>query len=114
MFDEEHQIAKRIEGMMLGQDPRRIILDKAPNTVEGWLKYTTDRIEQGLRMLVELEFIEDPEWAMFDRVPDEDRRQHLARRCIEGLRNYDKHYGKTERFGWQGRTQRSWRGKAMF
>lgn len=97
--EEQARRAKRVEELFLGKDPYRIFLDSAPNTVEAILKYTTDRIEQALNMLIELDFAKQPDWAMFAYIPDEDRRKHLAEKVIEGLKAYDAHYGKYERFG---------------
>lgn len=104
----EDEIAKRVEGLFLGRDPRRILLANAPNTVEGILEYTTDRIEQAIRMLVELGFLEEPDWSKFVCVPDDDRRRSLAKEVIRGLRAYDKHRCSTSRFGWDGKAKEYW------
>ncbi len=103
LTQEELREAQNLEGLLRGLNPRRILLDHAPNHVHHFLNFTTNRIEQCFRVLVELEFLEMlPDWRM-EYLPEDDRRRVLAEKCIEGIRAYDRHYRKQNRFDHQGK-----------
>ncbi len=96
------------------QKDDRIILDQAPGNVLGILKFSTPRIEQLLLMLLDQGFIKElPNPEMFKSVPEEDKRQHLAERCIEGLRKFDEYHKSYHRFDSWGRSRRPWKPQAV-
>jgi len=108
---EEAKAARRMQAILLGQDPRRIALCRAPNTAVGFLRYSIDRIEQAARMLMELEFLETFSLDKPAFLPDDDWRKHVAEKCVEGIKKYDDHYGNCGRFNYNGKPNEHWQGQ---
>ena len=88
----EERMARIVEATMLGEDPRRIIISKAPISVRGLMAYADVRLEDLLKTLVEMEFCEDFEAGDLDHLPDFDKKQNVAERCLEGLKYAQQYY----------------------
>ena len=88
---EERQ-ARIIEATLRGEDPIRTLVKNTPRRMAGLMQYKEDRLEQLLQTLLEAGRCEDVDREMFRHLTYEDRRRHLAERCIEGLRAADQYY----------------------
>lgn len=89
---EEHKLAREIEARMNGEDTRRMTLSQVSRELREIQKYSEDRIRQALDILIDLEFLEAPDWSMFAHVPWDDRKKHLSLLVLKGLKEYDDYY----------------------
>ena len=83
---EEERLARIVEASLRGEDIRRIMITKAPHSVRGLMAYADVRLEDLLKTLVELKFCEDFESGALDHLPDFDKKQNIAERCLGGLK----------------------------
>lgn len=106
VVDEDEKLANIFIAKVRGQKTERILCDTAPITVPELMKYTRERLEQLLLVLVDLEFAPPLDMSKYNHIPFDDQRQHIAEACLDGLRTYDAHY-RRGRFDSQGKARKS-------
>jgi predicted nucleic acid-binding protein len=89
---EEHKLAREIEARMDGRDTSRLFLAKTSRDIRVIKRYSEDRVKEAIKVLIELEFLEEPDWEMLKHIPYQDREQHLAEHVLKGLNTYDAFY----------------------